>query len=243
MKKRALFLIAVLVMAVGLAGCGGDDDGGAQQGPVRPKGRPSRAGSSVGSINYIDSLNPFNYIESQAYQAMLMIFPQLVQYATSDDGLVIEGDWAESWETSTDGKDWTISSPAARGRTERLHRERRGLDDQHDARVRGRSDRGRRRALLHVDNAEAVDDNTLVIHYEAPVGNVLAQLEQLFIVPSTSGSRSSAQTARASRPSTPSRTCPSSRPARTRSRSTRRRARPSSSPGRATTGSPRTRRR
>ena len=34
-----------------------------------------------------------------------------------------------------------------------------------------------------MDNAEAVDDNTLVIHYKTPVGNVLAQLEQLFIVP------------------------------------------------------------
>ena len=32
-------------------------------------------------------------------------------------------------------------------------------------------------------SAEATDENTLVIHYDAPVGNVLAQLEQLFIVP------------------------------------------------------------
>ena len=38
-------------------------------------------------------------------------------------------------------------------------------------------------ALTHVTGAEATDDNTLVIHYDAPVGNVLAQLEQLFIVP------------------------------------------------------------
>ena len=38
-------------------------------------------------------------------------------------------------------------------------------------------------ALTHVTSAEATDDKTLVIHYDAPVGNVLAQLEQLFIVP------------------------------------------------------------
>ena len=36
--------------------------------------------SESGPPNYIDSLNPFNYIESQAYTAMMMIYPQLVQY-------------------------------------------------------------------------------------------------------------------------------------------------------------------
>ena len=34
----------------------------------------------IGTINYIDSLNPYNYIEAQAYNAMMMIYPQLVQY-------------------------------------------------------------------------------------------------------------------------------------------------------------------
>ena len=81
MTKRVLWLIAVLVMAVGLAGCGGDDDEtGAQGTGETEEGTPVKGGIlRVGSINYIDSLNPFNYIESQAYQAMLMIFPQLVQ--------------------------------------------------------------------------------------------------------------------------------------------------------------------
>ena len=75
--KRALFLIATLVMVVGLAGCGGDDDDtGAQQGTGATEGTPVEGGIlRVGSINYIDSLNPFNYIESQAYQGMIMIFP------------------------------------------------------------------------------------------------------------------------------------------------------------------------
>ncbi len=38
-------------------------------------------------------------------------------------------------------------------------------------------------ALAHVTEAEAADDNTLVIHYDTPVGNVLAQLEQFFVLP------------------------------------------------------------
>ena len=38
-------------------------------------------------------------------------------------------------------------------------------------------------ALNHVTGAEATDDTTLVIHYGAPVGNALAQLEQLWVLP------------------------------------------------------------
>ena len=121
MKKRALFLIAVLVMAVGVAGCGGDDDDPGAAGNRNDRGDARRGRHPrVGSINYIDSLNPFNYIESQAYQAMLMIFPQLVQYAPGDDGLVIRGDWAESWDTSRrPGLDFP-SEAGARGPTARL---------------------------------------------------------------------------------------------------------------------------
>ena len=36
---------------------------------------------------------------------MIMIYPQLVQYGA---GMKFEGDWATSWETSADGKDWTF---------------------------------------------------------------------------------------------------------------------------------------
>ena len=66
-------------------------------GDDRREAAPSRAASSaIGTTNYIDSLNPFNYIESQAYQAMIMIYPAArAVRATGDDGLVIEGDWAD----------------------------------------------------------------------------------------------------------------------------------------------------
>ena len=59
----------------------------------------------IGTVNYIDSLNPFNYIEAQSTNAMIMIYPQLVQYGP---GMKFEGDWADSWTTSADGKDWTF---------------------------------------------------------------------------------------------------------------------------------------
>src|SRR6478735_8007298 len=63
----------------------------------------------IGTISYIDTLNPYNYIETQATNAMNMIYPQLVQYKyDKTNGFQIEGDWATSWETSSDGKDWTF---------------------------------------------------------------------------------------------------------------------------------------
>ena len=188
MTKRALLLIAVLVMVVGLAGCGGDDDEtGAQQGTGETEeGTPVKGGIlRVGSINYIDSLNPFNYIESQAYQAMLMIYPQLVQYAPGTDGLEIEGDWADSWDTSADGKDWTFHLKPGGTWSDGtpLTAEDAAWTINTTIEFSGGPTAVAAPALAHVASAEAVDENTLVLHYEAPVGNVLAQLEQLFIVP------------------------------------------------------------
>jgi peptide/nickel transport system substrate-binding protein len=187
MKKRALFLIAVLVMAVGLAGCGGDDETGAQQGTgTTEEGTPVKGGIlRIGTINYIDSLNPFNYIESQAYNAMIMIYPQLVQYRVGTDQLEIEGDWAESWETSADGKDWTFTlKPGGTWSDGKpLTAEDAAWTINTTIKYASGATGVAASALAHVTSAEAVDDTTLVIHYETPVGNVLPQLEQFFILP------------------------------------------------------------
>ena len=186
MRKRALLVIAVLALLVAVPACGGDGDSAEDTGTGKTDGTPVKGGIlRVGSVNYIDSLNPFNYIESQAYQAMLMIYPQLVQYAPGDDGLVIEGDWADSWETSADGKDWTFSLKP--GGTWSDGTPLTAADAAWTINTTVKYASGPTAvaapALTHVTGAEATDDSTLVIHYDAPVGNVLAQLEQLFIVP------------------------------------------------------------
>ena len=186
MRKRALLVIAVLALLVAVPACGGDGDSAEDTGTGKTDGTPVKGGIlRVGSINYIDSLNPFNYIESQAYQAMLMIYPQLVQYATGDDGLVIEGDWAESWETSPDGKDWTFSlKPGGKWSDGTpLTANDAAWTINTIVKYAAGPTAVAAPALGHVVSAEATDENTLVIHYDAPVGNVLAQLEQLFIVP------------------------------------------------------------
>ena len=172
MRKRALLLIATLVMVVGLAGCGGDD-GTAERsrGPATTEGTPEKGGIlRIGTINYIDSLNPFNYIESQAYQAMIMIYPAArAVRARVDDGLVIEGDWAESWETSADGMDWTFKLKPGGTWSDGTPLT---ADDAAWTINTTRQVRGRARPAsppprsAHVTSAEAADDNTLVIHYE-----------------------------------------------------------------------------
>ena len=171
----AALAVVVLAAAVGCGSSGSSDStttaGGSTSDVLR-----------IGTVNYIDSLNPFNYIESQAYNAMMMIYPQLVQYAP---GMTFEGDWASSWETSADGKDWTFT---LRPDTKWSDGEPMTAADaawtvNTAVKYAAGPTATMATALAHVKNAEAIDDTTLVIHYESPVGNVLAQLEQVFILP------------------------------------------------------------
>ena len=63
----------------------------------------------IGTVNYIDSFNPWNYIEGQGLNAMVMAYPVLMQIDyTKAKGYYIVGDWAKSWKTSKDGKTWTF---------------------------------------------------------------------------------------------------------------------------------------
>src|SRR5262245_11533377 len=53
----------------------------------------------IGTTSYIDSFNPWNYIEGQGLNAMIMVYPLLVQVDYSPkEGYFIVGDWAKSWK-------------------------------------------------------------------------------------------------------------------------------------------------
>ena len=145
MRKRALLVIAVLALLVAVPACGGDGDSAEDTGTGKTDGTPVKGGIlRVGSINYIDSLNPFNYIESQAYQAMLMIYPQLVQYAHGRrrprhrgrlGGVLGDLSGRQGLDVHPQARRDVVGRDAAHG-------QRRRLDDQHHHRVRGRADRG-----------------------------------------------------------------------------------------------------
>jgi peptide/nickel transport system substrate-binding protein len=177
MKLRWFGLALTVLLVAG--GCGSTpESSGGEEG-----GGPGSSGIlKLGTNNYIDSLNPFIAIESQSYNAFVMVYPQLVQYGP---GLEIEGDWAKSWENSPDGLKWTFH----------LEPDVKWSDGEPmtaaDAAWTGNTilkySPGPAGALApalgHVKKFSAPDDDTLVIEYEEPIGNVLAQMEQFWILP------------------------------------------------------------
>jgi peptide/nickel transport system substrate-binding protein len=175
--KRALpaaALVAALVLVVG-AGAGG--------------AAAKKAGGSgilrIGTTNYIDSLNPFNYIESQATNAMIMIYPQLDQYVYKNGKYGFEGDWAKSWTTSKNGKDWTFNlrSGSKWSDGKPLTAADAAWTINTTLKYADGPTAVMAPAVMHVKKAVAASPTKLVLHYEQPVGNVLAQLEQLWILP------------------------------------------------------------
>jgi peptide/nickel transport system substrate-binding protein len=185
MRRAGFWLVVALVAALSFAGCGGSEST-STSGQGTDTGKVVKGGIlRIGTINYIDSFNPWNYIESQAYQAFIMLYPQLVQYDFKNGQYEIVGDLADSWETSTDGKDWTfhLKSGAKWSDGQPLTSEDVAWSINTTVKYAGGPTAVAAPALSHVTSAEAPDPATVVIHYEAPVGNALAQLEQFFIVP------------------------------------------------------------
>ncbi len=180
MRRPLVVLGVLLAVGLALAGCGGSSETGGGEGKV-VKGGILR----VGTINYIDSLNPFNYIESQSVNAFIMIFPQLVQYDYADGTYKFEGDWAKSWDTSADGKTWTfhLRSGGKWSDGKPITADDAAWTINTIVKFASGPTAVAASALAHVTKAEAPDDTTLVIRYESPVGNVLAQLEQFFVMP------------------------------------------------------------
>jgi len=187
MKSRALVVLVALMAAVlTAAGCGGGGSAGSgTSGSTGGEGAGQSAILRLGTTNYIDSLNPFNYIESQAYNAFIMIFPQLVQYKYENGKYTFEGDWAESWSHTPDGKTWTFKvRPGGKWSDGKpLTAEDAAWTINTTVKFASGPTAVAASALNHVKNAEAPDPTTLVIHYEAPIGNTLAQLEQFFVLP------------------------------------------------------------
>jgi len=185
--RRTIPIVALAIAAITLmlTACGGSStkatgSGGSETGAVVEGGI-----LRVGSINYIDSFNPFHFIESQSYNAFIMLYPQLVQYDFVNGKYVIAGDLADSWETSADGKDWTfhLKSGTKWSDGQPLTAEDVAWTANTTAKYASGPTAVMAPALAHLKTAEAPDPTTVVLHYNAPVGNVLAQLEQFFVVP------------------------------------------------------------
>jgi peptide/nickel transport system substrate-binding protein len=185
MTKRALWVIAVLAVVVGLAGCGGGDDNGTAQGTGtgESEGEVQQGGIlRIGTTDGYDSINPFVAFSAQSYSTFVDIYPILVQY---DPNFEWEGDWAESWETSPDGLTWTFHLKPGGKWSDGVPLTAEDAVWTGETILKYAKGPAANLApfLEHVESLEAPDENTLVITYETPVGNVLPQLQQFFILP------------------------------------------------------------
>jgi peptide/nickel transport system substrate-binding protein len=171
--RRAIAALIFVTVALFVAGCGG--------------GGTAAAGGSdgilkVGSTYNIDSLNPFVAFDAQAYNAFTMEYPQLVQYGP---GLKLEGDWAKSWTTSSNGLVWTFHLiPGGKWSDGKpLTAQDAVWTIETELKYKAGAASFLAGTLLGVSKAEAPDANTLVITYSHPIAGVLANLEQVYILP------------------------------------------------------------
>jgi peptide/nickel transport system substrate-binding protein len=168
--------MAVMLVAA-VAACGGSS--GSASGPGVKKGGILR----IGTIGEIDSLNPFVAIESQSTNAFVMEYPQLVQYGPP--GITIQGDWATHWKSSKDGLTWTFylrphthwSDGTPMTSADVVWTGNTILKYQSGPTATQAA------ALAGIKKFSAPNPTTVVITYSKPIGNVLAQLEQFFILP------------------------------------------------------------
>ena len=183
MTKRGVLLTAVLALVLGLAGCGGNGDDGAQQGTGESEGEVVKGGIlRVGTTDGYDSINPFVAFAAQSYSTFVDIYPILVQYDPNFDW---EGDWAESWETSTDGLTWTFHLKPGGEWSDGTPLTAEDAVWTGETILKYAEGPAANLApfLENVESLEAPDANTLVITYKTAVGNVLPQLQQFFILP------------------------------------------------------------
>jgi peptide/nickel transport system substrate-binding protein len=189
-RHSGRLLIALLVVtAVAVAGSAawiGSQRANASSGA---RTEASAGGSGIlriGTTSYIDSFNPWNYIEGQGLNAMIMVYPLLVQVDYSPkEGYFIVGDWAKSWKASKDGKTWTFKlRPNGKWSDGRAMT----ADDaawtiNTTVKYVGGATSVQGSSVNHVARATAPNATTLIVKYDAPVGNALWLIGALPIVP------------------------------------------------------------
>lgn len=137
----------------------------------------------IGASAPIDSLNPF--VSSSDYSSVVYeyVYPHLTEYDTKDLSLVPA--FASSWSTSADGKTWTFTT--VRGASWSDGKPLTAEDAAFTMSMILKYQNGPTGQLAgfvsHMVSAVATDDHTLKVTYDQPVANVLAQLQQLPILP------------------------------------------------------------
>ena len=200
MRTRVLLVAALAAILAALAaGCGGGGSASEESAPpsetasgetaagetqaAEEEGGEVQEGGILrwGTLNNIDTLNPFNAYSAQSYVAFIMMYPILVQYKEDQ---TFEGDWAESWDTSPDGLVWTFKvKPGQWSDGTPLTAEDGAWTCNTIVQYKDGPTAFLAPFLSHVKECSAPDPQTLVITYDQAVGNVLPQLQQFFVLP------------------------------------------------------------
>ena len=176
MIKRWLAIVVLVTAGLALVGCGSS---GSKSSSVVKNGGTLRIGTS----SRIDSLNPYVAFNQDAYSTFEYIYPLLVQYDATNRKFV--PDFARSWKTSTDGKTWTFTTVAGAKWTDGkpLTAADAAWTINTDVKYKGGGAANAAGLIAHIKRASAPNATTLVVEYEAPVGNVLGQFQQFAILP------------------------------------------------------------
>jgi peptide/nickel transport system substrate-binding protein len=200
MRTRVLLVVAMAAILAALAaGCGGGGSASDESAPPSETASGETAAGEtqateeeggeiqeggilrIGTLNNIDTLNPFNAYSAQSYVAFIMMYPILVQYKEDQ---TFEGDWAESWEASPDGLELTFKvKPGQWSDGTPLTAEDGAWTCNTIVQYKDGPTSFLAPFLSHVKECTAPDPQTLVISYDQAVGNALAQLQQFFVLP------------------------------------------------------------
>src|SRR5436305_11450995 len=164
MSARRMLAAAALAAVLLAAGCGGSSGSSGGSGGVKQGGV-----FTIGTTNYIDTLNPFNYIEAEAVTAYLEVYPELVQLAPNLT--TYEGSYAKSWSHSSDFKTYTYVLNSGGKWSDGKPLSSSDVAWTANTIVKYQSDAAAVLAssVAHVTTVDAPNPTTVVFHYDAPV--------------------------------------------------------------------------
>jgi peptide/nickel transport system substrate-binding protein len=171
--KQVRFAVGLTLVVALVAGCTSSNQDAAKQGGTL------RIGTNQG----IDSLNPFDGLSQDSFNAWEQIYPQLVQFDPKT--LAIKPDFATSWDESSDHLTWTFHTvPNAKwsdGQPLTAHDAAWTYNT--DIKFKNGPTAAIAGAVNNMSSVTAPDANTLVIKYAKPSAIVLPNVQQIPIFP------------------------------------------------------------
>lgn len=176
--RKGVAAVAALVL---LGACTGGSGSESDDGSTSPQGQSTQI-LRIGSNDEIDSLNPFVGFNSLSYSTFEITYPFLVMY---DENLDFVPSFATDWSTSADGQKWTFRTvpDATWSDGEPLDAEDVAWSFNTMVKYQDAAAGNWASTVAHLDKVTATDENTVVFSYDAPVANVLSQLQQVPILP------------------------------------------------------------